>query len=107
MKFDRRKIYILLRIAKRIYAPFNTKISMKFVLEKSCLVFMWTIYQYTLIALLGLWSDNANHYEPIINLTLLIFKLHVSGSREKHVLNIMDLPHKRNKKTEYRLSSNC
>ena len=54
-----------------------------------------------------IWSDNTNHDEPIINLALLIFKLHVYSSSEKHVLNIMDLPHKRNKKTEYRLSSNC
>ena len=54
--------------------------------------------------MLGLWSDNTNHDEPIINLALLIFKLHVYSSREKHVLNIIDLPHKRNKKTGYRLS---
>ena len=42
-------------------------------------------------ALLGLWSDNANHDEPIINHFLLIFKLYVYNSREKHRLSIMDL----------------
>ena len=32
----------------------------------------------------GLWSDNTNHDEPIINHVLLIFKLFVYNSREKH-----------------------
>ena len=59
-------------------------------------------------ALLGLWSDNTNHDEPIINHFLLIFKLYVYNSREKHRLSIMDLLNdiKEIKKTEYRLSSN-
>ena len=59
-------------------------------------------------ALLGLWNDNANHNEPIINHFLLIFKLYVYNSREKHRLNIMDLLTniKGIKKTEYRLSFN-
>ena len=59
-------------------------------------------------ALLGLWSDNANDNEPIINHFLLIFKLNVYNSREKHRLSIMDLltDIKEIKKTEYRLSSN-
>ena len=58
--------------------------------------------------LLGLWSDNANQDEPIINHVLLIFKLHVYNSREKHRLNIINLltDIKEIKKTEYRLSSN-
>ena len=34
-------------------------------------------------ALHGLWSDNTNHDEPIINHVLLIFKLFVYNSREK------------------------
>ena len=42
-------------------------------------------------ALLGVWSDNANHDEPIINHFLLIFKLYVYNSREKHCVSIMDL----------------
>ena len=43
-------------------------------------------------SLLGLWSDNANHDEPIINhFFFLIFKLYVYNSRVKHRLNIMDL----------------
>ena len=42
-------------------------------------------------SLLGLWNDNANHDEPIINHFFLIFKLHVYNSRVKHRLNIMDL----------------
>ena len=59
-------------------------------------------------ALLRLWSHDANHDEPIINHFLLIFKLYVYNSREKHRLNIMDLltDIKEIKKTEYRLSSN-
>ena len=59
-------------------------------------------------ALLGLWSDNANHDELIINHSLLIFKLYVYNSRENHRLNIMDLltDIKEMKKIEYRLSSN-
>ena len=59
-------------------------------------------------ALLGLWSDNANYDEAIINHFLLIFKLHVYNSREKHPQKIMDLLTniKEIKKTEYRLSSN-
>ena len=59
-------------------------------------------------ALFGLWSDNANHDEPILNHVLLIFKLHVYNSRGKHRLNIIDLltDIKETKKTEYRLSSN-
>ena len=58
-------------------------------------------------ALLGLWSDNANHDEPIIKHFLLIFKLYVYNSRDKHRLNIMDLltDKKEIKKTEYCLSS--
>ena len=58
--------------------------------------------------LLGLWSDNTNHDKPIINHFLLIFKLYVYNSREKHRLSIMDLLNdiKEIKKTEYRLSSN-
>ena len=58
-------------------------------------------------ALLGLWSDNANHDEPIIN-HFLTFKLSVYNSREKHRLNIMDLliDIKEIKKAEYCLSSN-
>ena len=42
-------------------------------------------------ALLGVWSDNANHDEPIINHFLVIFKLYVYNSREKHCVSIMDL----------------
>ena len=42
-------------------------------------------------ALLGLWSDNANHNKPIINRFLLIFKLYVYNSGEKYRLNIMNL----------------
>ena len=59
-------------------------------------------------ALLVLWSDNPNHDEPIINHFLLVFKLYVYNSREKHRLNKMDLltAIKEIKKTEYRLSSN-
>ena len=59
-------------------------------------------------ALLGVWSDNANHDEPIINHFLLIFKLHAYNSREKHRRSIMDLLTniKEIKKTEYHLSSN-
>ena len=59
-------------------------------------------------ALLGLWSDNTNHDEPIINHFLLIFKLYVYNSREKHRLSIMDLltDIKETKKTEYHSSSN-
>ena len=63
----------------------------------------------TQTALLGLWSHDADHDEPIINHFLLIFKLYVYNSREKHCLNIMDLLTDINKKrqnTEYRLSSN-
>ena len=58
-------------------------------------------------ALLGLLSLNANHNEPIINHFLLIFKLYVYNSREKHRLNMMDLltDIKEMKKTEYRLPS--
>ena len=41
-------------------------------------------------ALLGLWSDNANHEEPIINHFLLTFKLYVYNSGEKSFLNIMN-----------------
>ena len=37
--------------------------------------------------LFGLWSNNKNHDEPIINHVLLIFKLNVYNSREKHCLN--------------------
>ena len=60
------------------------------------------------IVLLGLWSDNTNHGEFIINHFLLIFKLYVYNSREKHCISIMDLLTniKEIKKTEYRLSSN-
>ena len=59
-------------------------------------------------ALLGLWSENTNHDEPIINHFLLIFKLYVYNSREKPRLSMMDLltDIKEIKKTEYRLSSN-
>ena len=62
----------------------------------------------TQTALLGLWSHDADHDEPIINHFLLIFKLYVYNSREKHRLNITDLLTniKEIKKTEYRLSSN-
>ena len=58
-------------------------------------------------ALLGLWSHNANHDEPIINHVLLVFKLHVYNLRGKHHLNLMDLLTniKEIKKTEYCLSS--
>ena len=38
-----------------------------------------------------LWKDYTNHDEPIVNHVLLIFKLHMYNSREKHRLNIMDL----------------
>ena len=60
------------------------------------------------ITLRGLWSDNTNHDEPIINHFLLIFKLYVYNSRGKHRLSIMDLltDMKEIKRTEYRLSSN-
>ena len=54
----------------------------------------------------GLWSDNTNHDEPILNHVLLIFKLlHLYNLREKHRLNITDLLNavKEIKKTEYRL----
>ena len=59
-------------------------------------------------ALLGLWSDNSNHNEPIVNHFLLILKLHVCNSRENHLLNIMNLHKdiKEIKMTEYCLSSN-
>ena len=43
-------------------------------------------------ALLGLWSDDANHDEPIINHAFLIYNLHVYNSREeKHCLNTIEL----------------
>ena len=42
-------------------------------------------------ALFRLWSDNTNYGEPFINHVLLIIKLHVYNSREKHFLNIMNL----------------
>ena len=43
-------------------------------------------------SLLGLWNDNANHDEPVINhFFFLIFKRYVYNSRVKHRLNIMDL----------------
>ena len=59
-------------------------------------------------ALIGLWSDNANHDEPIINHVLLIFKLHMCNSMEKHRLNILEVlaDIKEIKKTESRLLSN-
>ena len=59
-------------------------------------------------ASLGLWSDNTNHDEPIINHVLLIFKLRVYNLREKHRLNMMNLHNniKEIKKTEYCLGSN-
>ena len=59
-------------------------------------------------ALLGLWRDNANHDETIIIHFLLIFKLYVYNSREKHRLNIMDLltDIKESENTKYLLSSN-
>ena len=58
--------------------------------------------------LLGLWSDNANRDEPIINHFLLIFKLYMYNSSEKDHLNIMDslTEIKELKKNEYRSSSN-
>ena len=42
-------------------------------------------------ALLGLWNDATNHDKPIINHVLLIFKLHLCNSSERHRLNIMNL----------------
>ena len=58
-------------------------------------------------ALLGLWIDNTNHDEPIINHFWLMFKLYVYNSREKHCLNIMDLLNDiKEIKTDYSLSSN-
>ena len=59
-------------------------------------------------ALLGLWGDDTNHDEPIINHFLLIVKVHVYTSREKHRLNITDLLKniEEIKKTGYCLSSN-
>ena len=58
-------------------------------------------------ALLGLCSDDKNHEETIINYFLLVFKLYVYNSREKHCLSLLDLftAMKEIKKTEYRLSS--
>ena len=54
-----------------------------------------------------LWSHNRNYDEPIINHFLLIFKLYVYNSREKHRLNIMDLlTDIKEIKKEYLLSSN-
>ena len=54
---------------------------------------------------LGLWSDNANQDEPIINHVLLILKLYVYNSKEKHHLNVIDLltDIKEIKKIEYRI----
>ena len=59
-------------------------------------------------AMLGLSSDNVNHYEPNKNHVLLIFKLHVYNAREKHGLNTLDVlcDKKEIIKTEYRLSFN-
>ena len=42
-------------------------------------------------AVVGLWSEDTNHDEPIPNCDLLILNLHVYNSREKHHLKIMDL----------------
>ena len=49
---------------------------------------------------LGLWSDNANHDEPIINHFLQIIKLYVYNSSEKTSFKHNELtdPHQRNKK---------
>ena len=74
--------------------------------------FFWKQFDFTALTpqtvLLGLWSDNANQNEPIVNHVLLILKLYVYNSREKGCLNIMNLLNdiKEIKKTEYRLSSN-
>ena len=58
--------------------------------------------------MLGLSSDNVNHYQPNKNHVLLIFKLHVYNAREKHGLNTLDVlcDKKEIIKTEYRLSFN-
>ena len=42
-------------------------------------------------ALFGLWSDDTNDDKSITNHVLLIFKLHVYNSREKHRVSIMNL----------------
>ena len=98
----------------------NTETPLHIFGECTYVVYLWqqlaTFFKNNLIlpaltpqtALLGLWSDNTNHDEPIINHFLLIFKLYVYNSREKHRLSIMDLltDIKEIKKTEYRLSSN-
>ena len=59
-------------------------------------------------AMLGLSSDNVNHYQPNKNHVLLIFKLHVYNAREKHGLNTLDVlcDKKEIIKTEHRLSFN-
>ena len=88
--------------------------------ECTSVIYLWqqlaTFFENNLIlpglrpqtVLLGLWSDNANHDEPIIDHFLLILKLHVYNSKEKHGLNIIDLltNMKEMKKIKYRLSSN-
>ena len=72
--------------------------------ECTSVIYLWqqlaTFFENNLIppaltpqtALFGLWSDDANHNGPIINHILLILKLHVYNLREKHRLNIMNLP---------------
>ena len=81
----------------------NTETPLHIFGECTYVVYLWqqlaTFFKNNLIlpaltpqtALLGLWSDNANHDEPIINHFLLIFKLYVYNSREKHCVSIMDL----------------
>ena len=63
--------------------------------ECTYMIYLWqqlsTFFENNLIlptltpqtALLGLWSENTNHDEPIINHFLLIFKLYVYNSRGK------------------------
>ena len=57
--------------------------------------------------LFGLWSDDANHDEHILNHVILIFRLHMYNSKGKQRLNIINLLNvqKKWKKTEHHLSS--
>ena len=71
--------------------------------ESTYVIYLWqqlaTFFENNLIlpaltpqtTLLRLWSDNKNQDESIINHFLLIFKLYMYNSGEKHRLNIMDL----------------
>ena len=55
---------------------------------------------------LGIWSDDVNHDQPIINHLVLTFKPLLYNSREKQNLNIVNLINdiKEIEKIEYHLS---